>query len=389
MTRLAFIVSHPIQYIAPLYQRLAKRDDIAIKVFFTWHAGETALVDRGFGVPVKWDVPLTAGYEFELVENTASEPGTHHFTGLRNPRLVERVKAWNPTAVHITGWAWLSHLQAILAFSRSRVPVLFRGDSHLLGQPSGPRWWLKRFVLGWIYSRVTAFLAVGSANREYFRAFGVAEDRLFQCPHCIDVDRFAEPEGTLEEEARSLRRELRLPPECLVLLFAAKFEHIKRPVDFMRAVQALDEPSIRLVMVGAGELEGEVRAIAEQNPEWIRLLPFQNQSRMPVIYRLGDVFVLPSASETWGLAVNEAMASGRPVLVSKNVGCAADLVKERAGWVFDWGDPESLGAAIRDIVRKKQDLVAMGNENRRSAWLFDIGRTEETLLSCVKAVTGQ
>ena len=92
--RLAFIVSHPIQYYAPLYQRLSRRDDIAIKVFFTWHDGAKAVQDPGFGIPVAWDIPLNQGYEFELIDNISADPGTHHFWGLRNPSLVERVLAW-------------------------------------------------------------------------------------------------------------------------------------------------------------------------------------------------------------------------------------------------------------------------------------------------------
>src|SRR5262249_25214607 len=132
--RLAIVVSHPIQYYAPLYRLLAQRDDATVKVFFTWHAGQTAYEDFGFKVPVTWDVPVTQGYEFELVPNVSSEPGTHRFWGLNNPSLVHRVTAWRPDVVHITGWAWFSHLSAMRALHKQGVPVLFRGDSHLLDE---------------------------------------------------------------------------------------------------------------------------------------------------------------------------------------------------------------------------------------------------------------
>src|SRR5579863_5747987 len=151
--RLALIVSHPVQYFVPLYQRLAGRDDLAVKVFFTWHAGQAATKDRGFGIPIAWDIPLAEGYEFELVPNRSSDPGTHHFLGLRNPSLVQRVTAWRPDVVHVTGWAWLSHLSALRAFAKRRTPTLFRGDSHLLDEGGrGPRWWLKRTVLKRVFS---------------------------------------------------------------------------------------------------------------------------------------------------------------------------------------------------------------------------------------------
>ena len=131
-SQLAIIVSHPIQYYAPLYQRLAQRDDIAIKVFFTWHAGQVAVEDQGFKTKVAWDIPLTEGYDFELVPNVSRVPGTHRFFGLRNPTLVNRVLAWKPDVVHVTGWAWFSHLMALRAFKKKQILTLFRGDSHLL-----------------------------------------------------------------------------------------------------------------------------------------------------------------------------------------------------------------------------------------------------------------
>src|SRR5262249_44863840 len=152
-----------------------------------------AVRDREFGISFAWDIPVAQGYEFELVPNRSSVPGTHHFSGLRNPELVPRVMAWRPDVVHITGWAWLSHFLALRAFSKRGIPTLFRGDSHLLDEVGGPRWWIKRAVLKRVFSWPTAFLVVGAANRAYYEAFGVGAHRLILCPHSIDVARFAEP----------------------------------------------------------------------------------------------------------------------------------------------------------------------------------------------------
>jgi len=182
-TRLAIIVSHPIQYCVPLYRRLAARKDIQLRVFFTWHAGERPQHDRGFGREVSWDIPLMEGYEYELVPNISRSPGTHHFWGIRNPDLVRRVMDWRPDAVHITGYSFAGHLRAIRGLSRRGIPVLFRGDSHLLNDKRrGLRWRLKRFLLGRIYGDVRAFLYVGKHNYDYYRAFGVPKSRLFYCP---------------------------------------------------------------------------------------------------------------------------------------------------------------------------------------------------------------
>ena len=385
--RLAFVVSHPIQYTVPLYRRLAGRDDIEIKVFFTWHAGTQAVDDRGFGRPIAWDIPLTDGYDFELVPNIASDPGTHHFLGLRNPALLDRVMSWQPDVVHITGWAWFSHLQLLHALSRRGVRTLFFGDSHLLGGKSnGPRWWIKSAVLRRVYSWPTACLFAGSANRAYFETFGVLPERLYPCPHSIDVSRFAEPAAQWEEEAARWRSELGIGSKQKVLLFAGKFDANKRPVQLMRTVAKLHDDEIVLVLAGAGELQAEIDAIAASDPARFRVLPFQNQSRMPIVYRLGDIFLMPSAAETWGIAVNEALACGRPVIVSDGVGCAADVVDVACGRIFPRDDWSALGKVIEALKQNGDTLSAMGRAAATRAWTFDVAATEATLLAAVNEI---
>lgn len=386
--RLAIIVSHPIQYYAPLHQRLANRSDLTLKVFFTWHSAEAAVHDHGFGRRVAWDIPLIEGYEFELVPNIAVDPGTHHFLGLRNPALVGRVRAWSPDVVHITGWAWHSNFAALRAFAKHGIPTLFRGDSHLLDAASkGPRWWIKRAVLRHIFTWPTAFLVAGGANRAYYEAFGVSADRLFPCPHSIDVGRFAEPADEFEQRAAEWRQQLGIDSNSCVLLFAGKLERKKRPIELMRAVQELADRDCVLVLVGNGELEEQVKSIAAADPGRFRVLPFQNQSRMPIVYRLGDLFVLPSSyGETWGLGVNEAMASGRAVLVSDRVGCATDVVNSSCGRVFAVEDPDALVRALTEMTSDKRKLMQMGFTAAKQSWAFDIGRTEASVIQALRAI---
>jgi len=387
MLRLAIIVSHPIQYYVPLYRRLAKRKDVEIKVFFTWHGAESPILDQGFKKEVAWDIPLRDGYEFEVVPNISRKPGTHHFWGLQNPRLLSAVLEWQPDAVFLTGYAYASHLKAMHAFFTRSVPLLFRGDSHLLNQTGGLHWVMKRMVLRRIYRWSAACLYVGKHNRDYYRAFGVPEEKLFSCPHSIEVDRFANPSDELEIQATAWRTELGIKDNHIVLLFAGKFEDKKRPLALMRAVKDHDDSNVMLVMVGDGELGDQVRQIAQSAPDRFRVLPFQNQSRMPLVYRLGDLFVLPSVyNETWGLAVNEAIACGRPVLVSDMVGCAPDLVKPgRTGEIFhadDWGD-------FRGKLKKTLQIAVNADRSGLISFArqFDVEATEIHIIAALAAVT--
>jgi glycosyltransferase involved in cell wall biosynthesis len=387
--RLAIIVSHPIQYYAPLYQRLARRPDLKLKVFFTWHAGGRPVQDPGFQLPIEWDLPLTEGYESELVPNISPAPGMHHFFGLMNPSLVKRVVAWRPDIVHITGWAWSSHFFAMRDLAKLSIPTLFRGDSHLLDTQnrSGISWTIKRNILKRVFSWPTAFLVVGSANKSYYRAFAVELDRLLPCTHSIDVSRFSDQSAVYELQASDWRKALGVSPDECVMLFAGKFEKKKCPLELMQAVRNLAKPNVVLIMVGNGELDEQVRTIAAADPRRFRVLPFQNQQRMPVVYRLGDLFVLPSAyGETWGLAINEALASARPVLVSDRVGCAQEIRDDSCNRIFSWAKPESLIRNIEVLTRNREVLIAMRAAALRKSMSFDISKTEIAVMSAINSL---
>jgi glycosyltransferase involved in cell wall biosynthesis len=383
--RLAIIVSHPIQYYVPLYRRLVTRTDLKAKVFFTWHAAEKAQHDPGFSREVAWDIPLTEGYEYELVENTASNPGSDHFWGIRNRTLIRRVLEWRPDAVHITGYAYASHLQAMRAFHRRGVPVLFRGDSHLLDQRRDWRWRVKKALLQRVYDWTSACLYVGRNNLEYYREFGVPPERLFYCPHSIEVCRFADPTGELVRQAEERRRSLQIPAKAKVLLFAAKFEARKQPLQLMQAIISATRDDLVLIMLGDGPLDGAIRRLASEHPTRFRVLPFQNQSVMPVAYRLSDIFVLPSAyGETWGLAANEAIASGRRVLLSDMVGGAADLVRSPdVGAIFasqNWVDfHEKLNSLLAHETRPAELMRISAN--------YDVPETERRLVAIAMDIT--
>jgi glycosyltransferase involved in cell wall biosynthesis len=294
--------------------------------------------------------------------------------------------SWQPDVVHINGWAWLSHLRLLHALKKRGVPTLFFGDSHLLdGKASGPRWWIKTAVLRQVYSWPTACLFAGSANRAYFENFGVPPQRLYPCPHAIDVARFAEPAAQREEEAARWRYELGIAADRKVLLYAGKFEPKKRPTDLMRAFARLPDPSLVLVMVGSGELQGEIDAIAAGDPARFRILPFQNQSRMPIVYRLGDAFVLPSShGESWGLAVNEALACGTPAIVSDRVGCAADVVDPTCGCIFAWNDWQQFQSCVQALLGDTDRLAAMRQAAGARAWAFDVSVAEAAMVAALQ-----
>jgi glycosyltransferase involved in cell wall biosynthesis len=127
-----------------------------------------------------------------------------------------------------------------------------------------------------------------------------------------------------------------------------------------------------VVMVGSGELERELKDFCEENDLQNVVFPgFVNQSELPRLYGACDVFVLPSEHEPWGLAVNEAMCAKLPVVVSREVGCVADLVENGVtGYTPQAGDIDELSAVLLRLVSDRSLRIRMGREafNRISSW---------------------
>jgi len=165
----------------------------------------------------------------------------------------------------------------------------------------------------------------------------------------------------------------------------------KRPRDLVAAFRSAAVPDATLVLVGSGDQEADLRRDAAGNPD-IVFVPFQNQSQMPQTYLLGDLFVLPSqgAGETWGLAVNEAMCMGRPVIVSSHVGCAQDLVHHgRNGLVYPAGDVPALADALRVACSDMDRLKRWGAESRRIVGNYSYAQSTAGLLSALESVCGR
>lgn len=394
MKKLAILTSHPIQYYAPWFRYLAAEKDFSIKVFYLWDFGVTEQVDVGFQQTLQWDIPLLAGYDYEFVPNISPKPGTHHFWGLQNPSLLERVREYNPAAVLLMSYNYASlynflwRWNSCLVGRQASVPLLFRGDSHRLLPSTGAKEWLRRKFISLIYQRFSACLYVGKANYDYFLAHAVPAESLFFAPHAVDNDRFFAHAEDANHKAMLWKQELGIPANHLVILFAGKFEVKKRPLDLLQAFLQANLSQVSLLFVGAGTLESELQRQAAAHPH-IHFAPFQNQTFMPRTYAAADLVVLPSygSEETWGLAINEAMCMSRPVIASTHVGCALDLIQPyRNGLIFPAGDLSALTACLKEAFSERERLQIWGQESRNIVTNYSYKQTTQGLKQTLKSL---
>jgi glycosyltransferase involved in cell wall biosynthesis len=390
MRRLAIVLSHPVQYYSPWFRWLRANTPLEFRVFYLWNFGVTPQRDPQFERVVQWDIDLLSGYEYEFVPNIARDPGTHHFLGLNNPVLTDRLAAWGPEAVLLFGYNWLTHVRVVLWARRRGVPLLLRGDSHRLGRPRPDA--LRRAALGLLFRQFQAFCYVGQANLEYYRTFGVPEHRLFLSPHAVDGTRFDASLPGLREAADQQRLELGLKGRRVVL-FAGKLHAGKQPLELLRAFQEVAGPDDALVYVGDGPLREQlVSEVAARPDRLVRFLPFANQSLMPARYLLADIFALPSRGhyETWGLAVNEAMHLGVPCLVTNLVGCQADLVTPgETGWVCPAGDRSALAGTLRTALQAPpEECRRLGRNAVQRVSRYSYSQASRGLLAALDSLSG-
>lgn len=355
--RLAIVVTHPIQYHAPLYRLLASSSRVEPEVLFLSHHGLHPTYDSGFGRMVEYDVPLTTGYRHRFLKNISPRPDVVRTGGTINPGLLRLLTPENFDAVLVHGYNHLSHWLAYLASRARGLPYLLRGESRLDNSDSCR--WLKRrtkqAILGTLVRSAGACLAIGDHNRQFYEAYGAEPGRIVDAPYSVDNERFRLGGADGRNSRDSLLLGLGLDPTVPVVLFASKLQAWKRAGDLVEAV-ALMPLAVNLLVIGDGPLRRQLERSAAQLPT-VRFLGFINQLELPRWYGAADLFVLPSEREPWGLAVNEAIAAGCVPVTSTAVGCAPDLLTSdrvyRTGRVGELaailnrlcGDPDAMLAA--------------------------------------------
>lgn len=373
-TRLLYIVDHPIQYQAPLLRRIAAEPGIELKVAFRHLGGADAQFDQGFGREIAWDVPLLEGYEHAVA------PDDTDFAALIDGSDV----------VWLHGWQGSWMRKALRTANAKNRPLLMRGENTDRAMPdgAGPRGWLKRLYLRRIFAMCSAFLCIGSDNRRYYRNRGIPESRLFSMPYAVDNGFFQTRAAKAAGDRETLRREMGLAPGRPVILFAGKFSQRKNPITLLHAFQLLDRRETRapyLLYVGDGDLREDLLAAADGDPA-VKFEGFRNQTALPAIYDLADIFVLASHREPWGLAVNEAMNANCAVIVSDECGCAPDLVNPDTGRVVPAGSAPHLAAALTELLADPSQSIEMGGAARERVSQWDFEADVNGLKAAINAV---
>jgi glycosyltransferase involved in cell wall biosynthesis len=351
--RLAVLASHPIQYFTPLYKRLAKIPELELEVMFCRDFGVAERYDKQFGRAFAWDTDQLGGYKHRFLTNLSPIRDTFNPLHAVNPGAFTRLLR-GFDALWLNGYTYPSNWLALAGAKLRGTALLMRSDFRIdPGRAPKRTDVLRNCMLEWWVRRSDALLYIGEANREAYQQFGARSAQLYFSPFSVDVDRLTAVRNEVRPAIERYRASWKIPTDRCVVLFVGKFTPGKHPESVLRLAESPPlRDRIHVVFAGSGPLEQELReSTASKNLTNVSFLGFVNQSRLPEVYALSDIFVMPAVREAWGLVLNEAMVAGAVPVVSSEVGASADLVRgHETGIEIRAGDNDALHDAVLDLV---------------------------------------
>lgn len=371
-TRLAIVVSHPIQHFVFFYRAIAAEPDIDLTVLYAAPIGIKSYYDQEMQTRIAWKGDLLSGYDHKFLE---PEQGDRQ-PGIFSPnatRLAEELDAVRPDAVLVYGYAQINAFRALEWCLRNHVPAMMIGDSELLRPRSGLLSAAKRLLLPLVLRRYSAFLGVGDRNEQFWEHHGIPRERIFRSPFTIDEASYRKADADRKDLRAAVRREFGIPDDAVVALFVGKLSARKRPGDLVDAAALASRRSgkeVIALLAGNGEEMPALKARVDAEGLPARLAGFVNLDKLPGLFAASDIFAHPSAADPHPLVCSEAAIMGLPMVISDRVGAVGPTDIAREGdntLVYPVGDVPAMADALSAIAT---DAALAGRMSRRSRDIF-------------------
>jgi len=348
--RVAFITIHPAPYRDPTLELVYQRGVVDIEVVFLfghidWHP--------------YWEIKDEPSFpSIVLGEREPKDTGAR-FTGIL--RLLRQRRY---DVVFISGYQHFTMLLALSYCIASNTPFVFVSDSILQGPH--PRWkWLVRYLPVRLLARtMSAAWVPGRAARDHWVYYGVQPERIFEGCYCIDAEAVAAKTQALRLQRSTIRGRFGFSDDQLVFLFVGRMIPTRGLQYLMEAFRTLTtmRQDLGLILVGDGPVRPWVEDfVREQGLDQVRFVDPVPFEVLPEYYVACDAYVHPSIREPYSLAVAQTAISARPLILTGQVGAAADyLVEGRTGYLAKAGSAESLCETMRRLIANKEQMIGMG-----------------------------
>lgn len=339
-------------YRIPVFNEMAKDERIDLLVIFLaetiqerkWHVRKEDVafpywISPGFSIPVPRSFPL-----------------------FFNPGLYSKLCQVKPDVVICGGYHHPSFLLALLYVKRFGTKMILWSESHALSvrmrQP------LATFYRQEFVKRSSSFIVPGVLAFEFLKQLGADGRQIYVAPNAVDSDFFAQRASVFRAQKDEWKKARGFPKH--LILYLGRFIRSKGVPLLIEAFEPLaNREDVGLLLVGDGREGKRYREWCQkQGLRRIFFEGFKQQHELPFYYALADMLVLPSLKDEWGLVLNEAMASGLPVIASDTVGAARDLIVDGVnGFVFRSGNSHALNGRIEQLLVDEGLRVKMGERS--------------------------
>jgi glycosyltransferase involved in cell wall biosynthesis len=353
--RIVAISEIPTPYRLPLYEAVAARTEIDLHVVFC--AAEQP------------DRPWELGEALERIPHTTLDGWSPAIRGRNetfvyeiNPQIVPVLRRLRPDVLVIGGYAVFAEQLAYAYAALTRTPYVIHSETHALRPRRLHIRAAKRLLLRPLISHAAAGLAAGTAAAHYLESYGLDANRIRIFPNTVDVRRYREAAEAARRAAPEVLLRLGVPERYV--LFAGRLIDVKGVKDLAEALRRLGDDAPVTVVAGEGPGAEDLRGLPS-----VQLVGFRQQDELLELMSLAHAVVIPSRADAWGVAVNEALAVGTPVIVSSAVGAALDLVRDGVdGASFAAGDIDALAGLLRAPPQRQPNGVS-----RIDRWDYALG----------------
>ena len=364
-TKIAIVVSHPIQHFCPQYASWALIPGMEIKVFFASTHGLDAYHDTSFDKVIQWR-NLRIDFNHEFLPNAK---GKKVSSRIDSPDLPAKLADFNPDIVIVYGYIQPLQRRAISWACENKKTLAMIADSELRQQRSWLKETAKTLVLPRLFSKVDFFLTVGDANEDYYRRYGARDEKFIRTFFPIDTVIFDEALANREIERNRVRSRLGIPNDHTVVLMTGKLVPWKRQIDLVHASNLMQDNSfkITIILAGTGPDESMLKdAAINKGVGGVLFAGFIPPDELIGYYLAADIYAHCSEIEPHSLAISEAIYTGLPVLISNRCGSygpSDDVRHGLNGFVYSCGNVEAIVAYILRFASDCDLRVRMGMES--------------------------
>lgn len=299
MLRIALVTNHPPPFRIPIYNEVARTPGVMLEAIFCSPREPNR----------QWDLPPMR-FRHAFLKERFVQRGSNFIHN--NPDVLRTLRQMQPHVIVTTGFN-PTHLYAFGFAQLKGIPHVPMTDGTDVSEQalSGLHKTIRRLV----YARSQAFIAASHGGLRLYEQYGIDAVRCFQSCLCADNDAFSA--GTAEQRYD--------------LIFCGRIVQEKNPLFTLDVAEAAARRlgrRVRLLYVGNGEQEDEVRREAARRAEWVDtgFHGHASQQELPALYASARIFMFPTVHDAWGVVANEASAAGLPTIVSPRAGVAGELV---------------------------------------------------------------